>query len=106
MNIGGLSSLQLLACGDDKGVLWLYKMSSWVFSAEAKKPEVLPQKVAPLGELKERLKWLKFLVLLPALFPWPEILSEEGSEEEEEAEVKPMINKVAMSPNGRFLGES
>ena len=50
INIGGLSGLQLLACGDDKGVIWLYKMSSWLFSADAKKPEVLPQKVAPLGK--------------------------------------------------------
>ena len=49
MNIGGLSSLQLLACGDDKGLIWVYKMTPWLFSAEAEKPEVLPQKVAPLG---------------------------------------------------------
>ena len=49
MNIGGLSRLQLLACGDNKGLIWVYKMSPWVFSADAKRPEVLPQKVAPLG---------------------------------------------------------
>ena len=49
MNIGGLSRLQLLACGDDKGFIWVYKMSPWAFSDDAEKPEVLPQKVAPLG---------------------------------------------------------
>ena len=49
MNIGGLSSLQLLACGDDKGFIWVYKMSPWAFSDDAEKPKVLPQKVAPLG---------------------------------------------------------
>ena len=50
MNLGYQSSHQMLACGDDEGVVWLYKMSSWLFSAAAKKPEVLPQKDRPFGE--------------------------------------------------------
>ena len=52
MNIGGLSGIQLLACGDDEGAIWLYKLFPWVLSTnngEAERPEVLPQKVAPLG---------------------------------------------------------
>ena len=52
MNIGGLSSLQLLACGDDQGLIWVYKMFPWVTTEDdnANRPEVLPQKIAPLGK--------------------------------------------------------
>ena len=49
MNIGGLSALQMLACGDDEGKVWVYKMFSWIVSDRSKKPKILPQKVAPLG---------------------------------------------------------
>ena len=104
MNIGGLSSLQLLACGDNKGLIWVYKMSPWVFSDDANKPEVLPQKVAPLGQFF-RLKKSIFLVFFSGLFPWPQLQAEDGSVEDGEVEGKPMINKVAMSPDGEFMGE-
>ena len=48
MNIGGLSSLELLACGDDKGYIWVYKIPSWV-RERTKRPGSLPQRVAPLS---------------------------------------------------------
>ena len=48
MNIGGLTGLQMLACGDDEGYIWVYKMPSWVTDT-SNKPVSLPQKVAPLG---------------------------------------------------------
>ena len=50
INIGGLTSLGLLGCGDDKGRIWLYKMPHWITSTdESKKPKDLPQKIAPLS---------------------------------------------------------
>ena len=48
LNIGGLSGLQMLACGDDEGYIWVYRMPSWA-THTSKKPVSLPQKVAPLG---------------------------------------------------------
>ena len=41
------------------------------------------------------------IVSFTGLVPWPQVLGEDGSEEEE----KPVINKVVMSPNGNFIGE-
>ena len=53
MNIGGLSNLGLVACGDDKGYIWIYKMPSWLTTEGSKKPRSLPEKVAPLGWYQE-----------------------------------------------------
>ena len=47
-----------------------------------------------------------FLVLLLALFPWPDLMVEDGSAESQDADVTPFINKVALSPNGKFMGKS
>ena len=49
MNIGGLSSLNLLACGDDQGFIWINEIPSWVTDGSSQKPKSLPQKVSPLG---------------------------------------------------------
>jgi len=85
MNIGGLSNLGLVACGDDKGYIWIYKMPSWLTTEGSEKPRSLPEKVAPLG-----------------LFPWPDLENEDGSSQMKE-DKQPMINKVAFSPSGNYI---
>ena len=102
MNIGGLSSLHLLACGDDKGYIWVFQLPSWVTdtSDSCKKPP-LPQKVAPLSLSSESLN-KKTHLTLTGLFPWPRMLEMEDGSREEYTGV--MINKVAISPTGQYIG--
>ena len=64
MNIGGCPELGLMACGDDKGTTWLYKLPDWVHSTGREWPEGLPSKMLPLGRL-----------------PWPDINGNPAKEE-------------------------
>ena len=49
MNIGSCAELGLLACGDDKGTTWLYKLPGWLSSRERDGEEEKHCKMLPLG---------------------------------------------------------
>jgi len=82
MNIGGSLELGLMACGDEKGTTWIYKLPEWLHSTD-KWPEVLPSKMLPLGRL-----------------PWPEII---GTTADTEDTQETMLDKVTFSPCGKYL---
>ena len=58
MNIGGLTSLCLLGCGDDRGNVWMYKLPDWMCKEleeqstenSMKNRERMPSMIAPLGK--------------------------------------------------------
>jgi len=76
MNIGGVSCLGLVACGDNLGDIWVNKIPSCLSASDG------PLRVAPLG-----------------ILPWPALEYEEGDLKVE----RPMMNKVAISPTGRYI---
>ena len=57
MNIGGLTSLCLVGCGDDRGNVWMYKLPDWMCKEleeqstenSMKTRERMPSMIAPLG---------------------------------------------------------
>jgi len=80
MNIGGSSSLGLVACGDDKGTTWVYSLPGWLLGT-GEEPDELPCRMLPLGKL-----------------PWPhvDVNSNELSKDT-------MLDKVTFSPCGQYL---
>ena len=54
MNIGCCVESGMLACGDDKGYVWVYKLPSWMTTDNEEKEEKIssncPIKMAPLGK--------------------------------------------------------
>jgi len=90
MNIGGLTSLCLLGCGDDRGNVWMYKLPDWMCKEleeqstenSMKNRERIPSMIAPLG-----------------ILPWPYLEDESGNVTNSEL----MMDKVAFAPNGQFV---
>jgi len=89
MNIGGLASLCLVGCGDDRGNVWVYKLPDSMCSdleengAENKvNSSRKPLMIAPLG-----------------ILPWPDLEDESGNVANSEL----MMDKVAFAPNGQFV---
>ena len=51
MNIGSCPELGLIACGDENGTTWLYKLPKWVHSSDKEEQEQQHRKMLPLGKL-------------------------------------------------------
>ena len=81
MNIGGLSSLGLVACGDDEGNIYMYLLPDWLTEDVNNNQELgRPARVAPLG-----------------ILPWPHLEGVEPSSGDI------MMDKVVISPSGNHL---
>lgn len=87
MNIGGSIQLGLVACGDDSGRVWVYKLPKSICEADMNDNYVPAVKMSPLG-----------------ILPWPR-LDGEGSDDEEEQEFSGnvMLDKVAISSTGGYI---
>ena len=80
MNIGGLSSLGLVVCGDDEGNIYMYKLPDWLTQDVNNNQELRTRRVSPLG-----------------ILPWPQL---EGVES---AAGDVMMDKVVISHSGNHL---
>jgi len=86
MNIGGSIKLGLVACGDDSGHVWVYKLPRSVCEADMNDNYVPAVKMAPLG-----------------ILPWPRLDGDGSKSEEEDVSVNVMLDKVAISSSGDFI---
>jgi len=77
MNIGGSVELGLMACGDDQGRTWVYKLPPSLLQEEDQ--DELGQNILPIGHL-----------------PWPDLGKYAVSGQT-------MLDQVAFSPCGQFL---
>lgn len=107
MNIGCSAESGMLACGDDKGYIWVYKLPSWMITDNEEKEEKIisncPIRMAPLGKQSTFFSWLNQILLSTVsegIVPWPDI---EDDNANGKATKDIIVDKVTLSSNGKHI---